>query len=322
MAIAPPSEQPIAPAAATPAATAPDTPAVLSRSPALAAPDRAGTDGPSPDRATGDDSVRLRRELEATSRSLAEAERSLADERDKRRAAERTVDQLTAAQARPTASKAERSASARATRLEGEVAALRKKLAAAEGEAARARGELESGAARRSELESQLAEVSGRAERAEKALAQNRSQHQRTLEGESEAVRKLVADLEREKAARREAERKLLEVQAGATRPPRESTAAGPAAQAAARVSEPERIKTVPPRYPDELRQLGVAGRVMLRLLVDESGKVVDVQVTNQADERLGAVAAAAARQWEYTPGRRDGMRVRMWVTEAVDFKL
>ena len=45
---------------------------------------------------------------------------------------------------------------------------------------------------------------------------------------------------------------------------------------------------------------MSIAGRVMLRLLVDSSGTVSDVQVVRSPHEGLARAAAVAARNWQY----------------------
>ena len=59
-----------------------------------------------------------------------------------------------------------------------------------------------------------------------------------------------------------------------------------------------------PAEYPAEVRRLGIQGRVVLELVVDEDGKVVFARVVKPLDPRLDEAALAAARKLEFSPGR------------------
>ena len=92
-------------------------------------------------------------------------------------------------------------------------------------------------------------------------------------------------------------------------------------------VSEPpEIIKSHPPHYPDMARLMGVEGKVILRLLIDEEGDVIDVKVlrTIASDFRSGFERASikAAKQYKYKPAILDGKPVPCWAKVTIKYKL
>jgi TonB family protein len=60
--------------------------------------------------------------------------------------------------------------------------------------------------------------------------------------------------------------------------------------------------KTVQPTYPDESLRNHVTGRVVVQILVDESGKVPEATVKEAPDQLTGESVVAAAKQWEFKP--------------------
>ena|ERR1051325_4146496 len=60
--------------------------------------------------------------------------------------------------------------------------------------------------------------------------------------------------------------------------------------------------KRVKPVYPEASLKNKVAGRVVVEILVDESGKVPEAKVKEAPDELIGQAAVEAAKQWEFQP--------------------
>ncbi|HKQ63162.1 MAG TPA: energy transducer TonB, partial [Candidatus Polarisedimenticolaceae bacterium] len=76
------------------------------------------------------------------------------------------------------------------------------------------------------------------------------------------------------------------------------------------------------PEYPALARQMRQEGTVTLRVLVDETGHVADVElVRGISRSRLNDAAIQAARRWTYTPASKDGVPVKVWKSETVIFK-
>ncbi|MBI5752321.1 MAG: TonB family protein [Hydrogenophilales bacterium] len=85
-------------------------------------------------------------------------------------------------------------------------------------------------------------------------------------------------------------------------------------------VSCPERT---PPAYPALSRRLGEAGRVTLRVELDERGIVAAVRVANSSGApRLDDAAAAAVKTWRCNPAQRDGRAVRAVALQTFNFTL
>jgi TonB family protein len=58
--------------------------------------------------------------------------------------------------------------------------------------------------------------------------------------------------------------------------------------------------KKVKPLYPEESLRTNVTGRVIVNILIDESGKVPEAKVKEAPDELTGQAVVEAAMQWEF----------------------
>ncbi len=63
-------------------------------------------------------------------------------------------------------------------------------------------------------------------------------------------------------------------------------------------------------------------GRVMLFLVIDETGKVVSAEVRKSTDPGFNAEALKAARKWKFKPGTKNGQPVRARILQPISFKL
>jgi protein TonB len=73
-------------------------------------------------------------------------------------------------------------------------------------------------------------------------------------------------------------------------------------------------IKRVRPMYPPGARTMGVSGKVDVRVVIAESGSVIEATAIN-GHNTLRQAAEAAALQWVYKPATRNGIPVK---SEAV----
>jgi TonB family protein len=97
---------------------------------------------------------------------------------------------------------------------------------------------------------------------------------------------------------------------------------AGDVVQAGPGVTMPKLLYKPEARYPAAARRMSKSAEVVVRLLVDERGKVEKV-------ERVGAAAGLgfdeaaldAARRSSYEPASKDGVRVKAWTTIKITFK-
>ncbi|HLX38421.1 MAG TPA: energy transducer TonB [Candidatus Binataceae bacterium] len=85
----------------------------------------------------------------------------------------------------------------------------------------------------------------------------------------------------------------------------------------------PEILTYVVPEYPAKAREEGIEGRVLLTVVIDESGRVEDdVQVADSIPQ-LDRAAIAAVHRWSFTPARDEhGNPVRVQMEVPVPFVL
>ena len=74
------------------------------------------------------------------------------------------------------------------------------------------------------------------------------------------------------------------------------------------------------PTYPASARRMHRQGKVILRLLVDETGRVERVEPLGSAASEFHQAAERAVRRWTYEPARKDGVRVKVWLTVQLVF--
>ena len=77
------------------------------------------------------------------------------------------------------------------------------------------------------------------------------------------------------------------------------------------------------PTYPHRARRMGYEGIVMLKVLVDENGRVDDLTVLESSGYPiLDRTALASVRKWLFEPGTEGGIKKKMWVRIPVRFDL
>jgi protein TonB len=77
------------------------------------------------------------------------------------------------------------------------------------------------------------------------------------------------------------------------------------------------------PAYPRKARRMGYEGTVMLKVLVDENGRVRDLMVLESSGYSiLDRTALASVRKWLFEPGTEGGIKKKMWVKVPIRFDL
>lgn len=78
------------------------------------------------------------------------------------------------------------------------------------------------------------------------------------------------------------------------------------------------------PAYPREALREGLQGTVLLRVLVDESGRPLEVSIASSSGHRVldRAAREQVLRKWQFVPAMRDGRPVRAVGTVPVAFSL
>jgi TonB family protein len=72
--------------------------------------------------------------------------------------------------------------------------------------------------------------------------------------------------------------------------------------------------------YPPALRNAGESGRVIVRFMVDEEGRVRNARVLRTSDRAFDAPTLEAVRHLRFRPARLNGQPVRVWVEQAIDW--
>lgn len=94
-------------------------------------------------------------------------------------------------------------------------------------------------------------------------------------------------------------------------------------AQAVVRKAVPLYERNPSPPYPPRAKKLGMQGTVTIRVLVGESGAVLEVQVEQGSGfALLDNAALGAVKKWQFVPGLENGRPVAMWVEVPVRFEL
>ena len=89
-------------------------------------------------------------------------------------------------------------------------------------------------------------------------------------------------------------------------------------------VVSPTRLHVVTPRYPPVALRTKASGEVELQALVGIDGTVEEIKIIDCTRQGVGFEDAAsdAVRQWRYRPATKNGVKVRMWITIRVPFRV
>jgi TonB family protein len=87
-------------------------------------------------------------------------------------------------------------------------------------------------------------------------------------------------------------------------------------------IEPPRLLREVKADYTEDARQRGIAGAVVLEIVVRKDGAVGDVRVLEGLGGGLNERAIQAVRQWRFAPGERHGTPVDVIVEVAVEFSL
>jgi len=85
----------------------------------------------------------------------------------------------------------------------------------------------------------------------------------------------------------------------------------------------PKVIKRSPIVYPELARKQGVSGYVSMNVLINENGRVDDVQILqSEPAEVFDLMADSTIRQWQFEPATYNGKKVQVWAAQKIVFKL
>lgn len=86
---------------------------------------------------------------------------------------------------------------------------------------------------------------------------------------------------------------------------------------------EPEIATRVNPKYPSVAFQRGVEGKVVINVLISESGDVIETALIKGISGPYGfnEDCTNAVRQWKFVPAFKNGVKVKVWKTISFTFK-
>ena len=94
--------------------------------------------------------------------------------------------------------------------------------------------------------------------------------------------------------------------------------------QGAEGLEPPQLIKLSKLQYPPMAKAQKVQGLVVVRALVSETGKVLEIKVLRGVAQNVGIneAAAEAVRSSAFRPASKDGVHVKSYFTMTIPFKL
>jgi len=85
----------------------------------------------------------------------------------------------------------------------------------------------------------------------------------------------------------------------------------------------PKEMLNPQPVYPRSLLRRGVEGEVRFRLLIDEQGRVEQIDIFDDAGQAAFADAVReAASRWLFEPAQHQGRTVKVWATKTIRFQI
>lgn len=81
-------------------------------------------------------------------------------------------------------------------------------------------------------------------------------------------------------------------------------------------------VRTVAPDFPNDLRNKGISGVVMVNVLIDAQGNPQDLKVTKSSNSAFEEPAVEALRKWKFKPAERDGANVALRVVIPIRFSV
>ncbi len=84
-------------------------------------------------------------------------------------------------------------------------------------------------------------------------------------------------------------------------------------------IEAPRVLRKFDPEYSPEARAEHIQGTVVLQLVVNEKGRPIDVTVMSPLGFGLDELATAAVQRWEFSPGTKGGMPVKVLATIEVN---
>jgi len=75
-------------------------------------------------------------------------------------------------------------------------------------------------------------------------------------------------------------------------------------------------------KYPESAKEAGVEGKVFVKAMIDETGKVVETEIVKSVNKDCDKAAVDAIKKTKWLPAEKDGKTVSAEVTIPIKFKL
>ncbi len=89
------------------------------------------------------------------------------------------------------------------------------------------------------------------------------------------------------------------------------------------KIVPPKIISILQPKYPKNLRKRGIEGQLRLKVLIDQEGKVAQVEIhTSSGYQDFDQSAIEVVYQWQFKPAQIEGKERSSWVLIPIAFRL
>lgn len=84
--------------------------------------------------------------------------------------------------------------------------------------------------------------------------------------------------------------------------------------------SNPKPVKTISPKMPTALKRERLKGMVTVKVILDESGDVIFMEVNKSSDNRLNKPTLEALRDWKFKPAQNGGKNIKFCLVVPMKF--
>jgi protein TonB len=84
----------------------------------------------------------------------------------------------------------------------------------------------------------------------------------------------------------------------------------------------PVPVRTVAPKYPDEMKRIGTSGLVTVSCMIDEKGNVTEPKIVKASNDAFSEPAIEALKKWKFKPAKKDGEAIAIRVNIPVQFNV
>jgi protein TonB len=84
----------------------------------------------------------------------------------------------------------------------------------------------------------------------------------------------------------------------------------------------PVPVRTVAPKFPEDMKRQGTSGLVTVSCMIDEKGNVTDPKVVKSTNDAFTEPAVEALKKWKFKPAKKDGEAIAIRVSIPVQFNI